>query len=234
MDLSLSHIISSISAPVWVVIIVMVIMVLWSIYVSVERLMTLSKATSQSRALAEALAKPLSSGDAAGALAITKKEEFSESYLGHLMGPALKEWTARPDKHGIEAVSRAMERASIVEGQALRKGLAVLATTGSTTPFVGLVGTIFGIINSFQGMADSGGGGIAGVSAGIAEALITTAIGISIAIIGVWMYNLFNGMVEKISNDMTVSAQEFIDWAEKQVLPPYKAAESTADANTNS
>jgi len=226
MDLSISEIISSISAPVWVVIIVMVIMVLWSVYVSVVPLTFKKKATNQSRDLASALAKPLSAGDAKGALAIAKKPEYAESYLGHLMAPALQEWTARPDKYGIEAVSRAMERASIIEGQALRKGLAVLATTGSTTPFVGLVGTIMGIINSFQGMAESGGGGIAGVSAGIAEALITTAIGISIAIIGVWMYNLFNGKVEKISNDMTVSAQEFLDWAEKQVLPPYQAGDA--------
>ena len=218
MDLSLSHIISSISAPVWVVIIVMVIMVLWSIYVSVERLMTLSKATNQSRALAEALAKPLSSGDAAGALAITKKAEFSESYLGHLMGPALQEWTARPDKHGIDSVTRAMERASIVEGQALRKGLAVLATTGSTTPFVGLVGTIFGIINAFSMMSAEGGADLTAISGGIAEALVSTAFGIAVAIAAIWLYNYFNAVIDDIAKDMTTSIGELVDWAEKDAL----------------
>jgi biopolymer transport protein ExbB/TolQ len=224
MDLSISEIISSISAPVWVVIIVMVIMVLWSVYVSVERLMTLSKATNQSRDLASARAKPLSAGDAKGALAIAKKPEYAESYLGHLMAPALQEWTARPDKYGIEAVSRAMERASIIEGQALRKGLAVLATTGSTTPFVGLVGTIFGIITAFSKMSEAGGGDLTAISGGIAEALVSTAVGIVIAIVGVWMYNYFNSVIDDISKDMTTSAQELVDWAKKEVLRRSEAA----------
>jgi biopolymer transport protein ExbB/TolQ len=224
MELSFSHVISQISVPVWCVIVTLAVMVLWSLYVLVERILALSKAGKQSRALAEAIGKPLAAGDAAGALAIAKKAEFEASYLGHMLIAGLTEFVGRPDRHGIDSVGRALERTSINEGQDLRRGIAILATTGSTAPFVGLVGTIFGIINAFGGMAETGGGGIAGVSAGIAEALVTTAIGIVIAIIGVWCYNFFNGWIERITNDMTVSSQELIDWAEKQVLPPFDAS----------
>ena len=96
----------------------------------------------------------------------------------------------------------------------------ILATTGSTAPFVGLVGTIFGIINAFQMMGEAGGGDLGAISAGIAEALITTALGIAVAIIGVWLFNYFNGKIDEITDDMSVSVQEFLDWCEKQVLPP--------------
>jgi len=121
-------------------------------------------------------------------------------------------------------VERAIERTSITEGADLRKGLNILATTGASAPFVGLVGTIFGIINAFEGMAESGSGGLGAVSAGIAEALVTTAIGISVAIMGVWMFNYFNARIEAITNDISVSAQELLDWCEKQILPPAEEA----------
>ena len=94
----------------------------------------------------------------------------------------------------------------------------ILATVGSTAPFVGLVGTIFGIINAFQAMAESGSGGLASVSAGIAEALVATAIGIAVAILGVWLYNYFTARVDAIINDITVAIEEFMDWGEKTLL----------------
>ncbi|MFO0002124.1 MAG: MotA/TolQ/ExbB proton channel family protein, partial [bacterium] len=91
----------------------------------------------------------------------------------------------------MEAVERAIQKASIDEDASLRKGFGILATTGSTCPFVGLVGTIFGIIGAFQAMAD-GGGDLDKLLVPIAEALIATAIGIAVAIVGVWLFNWFN------------------------------------------
>jgi biopolymer transport protein ExbB/TolQ len=102
----------------------------------------------------------------------------------------------------------------------------MLATTGSTAPFVGLVGTIFGIINAFQMMGEAGGGDLAAISSGIAEALITTAIGISVAILGVWLFNYFTAKIDEITNDMQVSVQELLDWCEKQILPPMTDSDS--------
>ena len=206
--------------PVRIVLAIMMLMAVWCLYVAIERTLALRKARQQSRDLAEAVAGPLMAANAVEALAVCKREEFSVSYLGHMLVGGLTEFSARPDKHGIEAAERSLERASIRETQGLRKGMNMLATTGATAPFVGLVGTIFGIINAFQMMGEAGGGDLAAISSGIAEALITTAIGISVAILGVWLFNYFNGKIDEITNDMSNSVLEFIDWCEKQLLPP--------------
>jgi len=198
----------------------MMLMAIWCIYVAIERTLALHKAKKQSRELAEAVAAPLLAANATEALAICKREEFAASYLGHMLTGGLTEFSARPDKHGIEAAERSLERAAIRETQSLRKGMNMLATTGATAPFVGLVGTIFGIINAFQMMGEAGGGDLAAISSGIAEALITTAIGITVAILGVWLFNYFNGKIDEITNDMSNSVLELLDWCEKQILPP--------------
>jgi biopolymer transport protein ExbB/TolQ len=100
--------------------------------------------------------------------------------------------------HGVE---RSMDRAKKRELASLSRGLPVLATISSSAPFVGLFGTVFGIITAFQNMADpskGGGGGLASVSAGIAEALLTTAVGLGVAILTVWFYNFFTTRLEQI------------------------------------
>jgi len=206
--------------PVRVVLLVMMAMAVWCFYVAIERTIALAKARKQSRLLAEAVAGPFSEANSEAALELCRKEEFADAYLGHMLVGGLAEFDARKDKYGIEAAERALDRVSITESQALRKGMNMLATTGATAPFVGLVGTIFGIINAFQMMGEAGGGDLAAISSGIAEALITTAIGITVAIIGVWLFNYFNGKIDEITNDMSVSVQEFLDWCEKQILPP--------------
>lgn len=211
--------------PVRIVLATMMLMAIWCLYVAIERTLALRKARKQSRELAEAVAGPLGSADAKGALEICQKDDFSMAYLGHMLVAGLTEFAGRPDKYGIEAAERALDRVSVTETQSLRKGMNMLATTGATAPFVGLVGTIFGIINAFQMMGEAGGGDLGAISSGIAEALITTAIGISVAILGVWLFNYFNGKIDEITNDMAVSVQEFLDWCEKQVIPPFEDAE---------
>jgi len=210
--------------PVRIVIAVMMLMAVACVYVAVDRTLALQKARKQSRLLAQALALPMSEGDHAQALGIVKKSEFDSAYLAHLLDAGLTEFNNRPDQYGIQSTERALDRVSVNEGAALKKGLNILATTGSTAPFVGLVGTIFGIINAFAGMAETGSGGLGAVSAGIAEALVTTAIGITVAIIGVWLYNFFNAWIERITDDMSVASQEFVDWCQKIILPPVDTA----------
>lgn len=196
----------------------LLIMSVASVYVAIERAITFAKARGQSRRVAEALTGALERQDVAAARATTSDKQFRFAYLGHLLGAGLRELDARFDRAGQAAAQRAMERAAIQESLDLKKGTSILATVGSTAPFVGLVGTVFGIINAFAGMAESGSGGLASVSAGIAEALVTTAVGIAVAIIGVWLFNFFNARIEVITNEMTVSIQEFIDWMEKALL----------------
>ncbi|HYO95460.1 MAG TPA: MotA/TolQ/ExbB proton channel family protein, partial [Polyangiaceae bacterium] len=99
----------------------------------------------------------------------------------------------------VHAAGRSMERVKKHEVAGLQRGLPALATISSSAPFVGLFGTVFGIITAFQQMADpagGGGGGLATVSAGIAEALLTTAVGLAVAIVAVWLYNFFATRVD--------------------------------------
>jgi len=118
----------------------------------------------------------------------------------------------------INPVERAVEREMLIVAAELKRGLGVLATTGATAPFVGLLGTVMGIVNAFTGMAASGGGGsLASVSAGIAEALITTAFGLMVAIPAVWLYNYFTTKIDFLSVEMTYTSKELIDYLIKSV-----------------
>lgn len=113
--------------------------------------------------------------------------------------------------HGVE---RSIERAKKRELANLSRGLPVLATISSSAPFVGLFGTVFGIITAFQRMADpskGGGGGLATVSAGIAEALLTTAVGLAVAIVTVWFYNFFTTKLEQIGGLIDDASGELTD-----------------------
>ena len=94
----------------------------------------------------------------------------------------------------------------------MKKGLSGLATIGTTAPFIGLFGTVIGIINAFRGMALTGSGGIGAVSAGIAEALVATALGLGVAIPAVFMFNFFLNKVERFQVEMSNSASELIDY----------------------
>jgi biopolymer transport protein ExbB/TolQ len=112
----------------------------------------------------------------------------------------------------IAGVQRTAELGALEQVAQLRQGLGVLATTGATAPFVGLLGTVVGVVNAFSGMALAGGGGIAAISAGIAEALVATAIGLLVAIPAVWLYNYFTNRVEFISMELNYAAEELVDF----------------------
>ncbi|GDX79355.1 Tol-Pal system subunit TolQ [Deltaproteobacteria bacterium] len=218
MDLSLPGLWASMGLPARSVLITMLLMLVWCVYVASERVLFFVAARGQSRALAGAIGAPLKSGDVAGALKLVMSEAYKKAYLAAILGSALREYSARSDHHGIAAAKRALETVSTEETAALRKGMNVLATSGSTAPFVGLVGTIFGIINAFGMMAESGGGDLTSISGGIAEALVSTAVGITVAIIAIWIYNYFNAVIDDITKDVHVASAELLDWLEKDSL----------------
>jgi biopolymer transport protein ExbB len=94
----------------------------------------------------------------------------------------------------------------------LKRGVSSLATIGSTAPFVGLFGTVVGIINAFKNMAAEKSTGIGAVAGGISEALVTTAVGLFVAIPAVWMFNYFTTKVEAFDVEMGNSSSELIDY----------------------
>jgi len=158
--------------------------------------------------------------DAAVELAERQKRSHVARVLGGSLAevkPLLKDKTAL-SSHDINSVERSVEREMLIAASELKRGLGILATTGATAPFVGLLGTVMGIVNAFTGMAASGGGGsLASVSAGIAEALITTAFGLLVAIPAVWLYNYFTTKIDFLSVEMTYTSKELVDYLIKSV-----------------
>jgi biopolymer transport protein ExbB len=156
--------------------------------------------------------------------AIKRAELAKRSHVARVIGASLAEVKpllrdrATITAADINSVERSVEREILIVSAELKRGLGLLATTGSTAPFVGLLGTVMGIVNAFTGMAASGGGGsLASVSAGIAEALITTAFGLIVAIPAVWLYNYFTTKIDFLSVEMTYNSKELIDYLIKSV-----------------
>ena len=149
--------------------------------------------------------------------AIRLAESYKKSHVAIVLGGALGE--VKPliadgsvTVADINSAERAVERNMLLEITNLKRGLAVLATVGATAPFVGLLGTTMGVVNSFTGMAQSGSGGLAAIGGGIAEALITTAFGLLVAIPAVWLYNYFINRIDYISMEITYATKEFMDF----------------------
>ena len=201
---------------------VLVVMSIYSIGTMIERAWAFSKARKQSKAYAPQVAKLLKDNKIDDAIKVSQKKDFKFSHLAKVLLAGLQEYTYQQESTDtnrdemLEAAHRAIERSTAVNMNDLKKGLAGLASIGATAPFVGLFGTVVGIINAFQGMALTGSGGIGAVSAGIAEALVCTAFGLFVAVPAVWAFNYFTTKVEGFSVEMDNSASELIDFMAKK------------------
>ena len=192
-----------------------------SLVVMAERLIVFNKSRSESRNFAERMANTLAKNDLM-TVAGTKVGD-KVGHLGRVIGAGLNALRLSTDKDKdlqVESVARALERQAQREVQSLKRGLGLLATVGSTAPFVGLLGTVMGIVNAFQSMALTGSGGLGTVSAGIAEALITTAFGLLVAIPAVMAYNYLQGWVDARAVDISESSNEFLDLVAKSAGGP--------------
>ena len=169
--------------------------------------------------------------------AINLAESYKKSHVARVLGGALSE--VRPliqdgsvTVADINSAERAIEREMLMTVVELKRGLGVLATVGATAPFVGLVGTTMGIVNSFTAMATSGSGGISSIAGGVAEALITTAIGIGVAIPAVWSYNYFQTKIDNLTAEMTYTSKEMVDYLIKGVSGEFGRSRFTREFNT--
>src|SRR5258706_3977480 len=197
------------------VVILLFVMSAYSIGVMIDRMMAYNAARKQSRAFAPAVAGALREGKLDEAVKIA--DRFKKSHLAKVVVAGLQEFQAHqisteiPGEE-IEASKRALERSEAIVHAELKRGVSGLATIGSTSPFVGLFGTVVGIINAFKSIATEKGTGLGAVSGGISEALVTTAIGLFVAIPAVWMYNFFTGKIEAFDVEMGNSSSELIDY----------------------
>ena len=201
------------------VVIVLAIMSIWSLTIAIERLYRFQMAKKESLRLAREVTPMLAAHRLTDAIALTKKKDFVHSHLARVLSAGLTEFqyetTAQDLPEDFDLVAsgqRAIERETLMTTAEMKKGLGNLATISTTAPFVGLFGTVAGIIHAFQGMAITGSGGLGAVSAGIAEALVTTAFGLFVAIPAVWLYNYFLQKVDRFQVEMSNSSSQLIDY----------------------
>ncbi len=202
------------------VVIALIIMSVWSLYISVERLLVFRKAHKQSLAFAKLATEHLKHDRPQAVIDAANKYPFS--HLARVVSAGLQSFqfeqgtSPLSDMEVVEAASRAVERSTLLTVSDFKKGVGSLATIATTAPFIGLFGTVIGIINAFRGMALTGSGGIGAVSAGISEALVTTALGLFVAIPAAWMFNVFTNKIERLQVEMSNSSSELIDFFMKK------------------
>ena len=194
---------------------ILFIMSAWSIGVMIDRFIAYNGARKQSRQFAPAVAGALREGKLDEAIKIA--DRYKKSHLAKVVVAGLQEFRAHQlsneiSGEEIEASKRALERAEAIVHAELKRGVGNLATIGSTAPFVGLFGTVAGIINAFSSMANEKSTGIGAVAGGISEALVTTAVGLFVAIPAVWMFNFFTSKIESFDVEMGNSSSELIDY----------------------
>ncbi|HEY3441663.1 MAG TPA: MotA/TolQ/ExbB proton channel family protein [Paludibaculum sp.] len=197
------------------VVIALFIMSAWSIGVMIDRLIVYNAARKQSRLFAPAVAGALREGKLDEAIKIA--DRYKKSHLAKVVVAGLQEFRAHQVSSEIpgemvESSKRALERAEAIVHSEMERGISGLATIGSTAPFVGLFGTVVGIINAFKGIATEKSTGLGAVAGGISEALVATAIGLFVAIPAVWMFNYFNTRLKSFDVEMENSSSELIDY----------------------
>jgi biopolymer transport protein ExbB/biopolymer transport protein TolQ len=209
------HLWAQMGAPAKAVVILLFVMSAYSIGVMIDRAMAYNAARKQSRAFAPAVAGALREGKLDEAVKIA--DRYKKSHLAKVVVAGLQEFQAHqisseiPGEE-IEASRRALERSEAIVHAELKRGVSGLATIGSTAPFVGLFGTVVGIINAFKGISTEKSTGLGAVAGGISEALVTTAIGLLVAIPAVWTFNYFTNRIEAFDVEMGNSSSELIDY----------------------
>ena len=197
--------------------ILLIFLSILSIYLFIERQMVFAKAKRRSKQIAPKLADLLKKGQVQEALTLSSKKDFKGSHLARVTAAGIKEFFEGKEanlslEEQVETAQRGCERAATIFTQELKRGLNTLATIATSSPFIGLFGTIAGIINAFRGMALTGSGGIGAVAGGISEALITTAFGIGVAIIALWCYNFLITKIDTCGAEMSNTSSQIVDF----------------------
>jgi biopolymer transport protein ExbB/biopolymer transport protein TolQ len=180
-----------------------------------ERALTFRQARRQSWMYAPAVTQCLKENQIEEAISLS--EVYNKSHLAKVVAAGLLEFQAYTNNGGIaprhvRASRRALRRAAAITLEEMKRGLGILATIGSTAPFIGLLGTTMGIITAFGKIKQEHSTGLDAVSGGISEALLTTALGLFVAIPAVWMYNVFTRRIEAFSVEIDNSSSELIDY----------------------
>src|SRR5882762_7412332 len=186
----------------------------WSLGVMIDRVLMYSAARKQSRVFVQQVAGALREGKLDEAISIAERNK--KSHIAKVVATGLSEFQSASsqvaDMEVIEAAKRGLDRSVAIVHAEMKRGLSGLATIGSTAPFVGLFGTVVGIINAFKGIESTKATGLSAVAGGISEALVTTALGLLVAVPAVWAYNYFTNKVEAFDVEMDNSSMEMVNY----------------------
>jgi len=200
--------------PARIVVIIMFVMSAWSVGIMIDRALMFGAARKQSRIFVQQVAGALREGKLDEAISIAERNK--KSHIAKVVATGLSEFQSASsqvaEQEVVDAAKRGLERSVAIVHAELKRGLSGLATIGSTAPFVGLFGTVIGIINAFKGISQEKATGLAAVAGGIAEALVTTAIGLFVAVPAVWAFNYFTNKVEAFDVEMDNSSMELINY----------------------
>jgi biopolymer transport protein TolQ len=213
------------------IVIVMAVMSVVSVFIAGERFALFNRGRNESRVFAQKMGAILAKGDLDTAASTKLGKDIG--YLGRVITAGLGAYSTASRVAGtdltFESVARALERQAQRETATMKRGLTVLATVSSTAPFVGLLGTVMGIVTAFQQMAASGSGGLGTVAGGIAEALVTTAFGLLVAIPAVMLFNFLQGWVDARAVDISESSNEFLDVVARELAAKEPAHAEAAE-----
>jgi biopolymer transport protein ExbB len=214
MSFSPLHIWASMGLMSKIIASILLLMATTSLAVVVERHLALVRGKADTKKFLRAVVPLLQGTDYAKAASLAG--EHKASPFARLVGPILDKLAASDDKHlsRVELARREAERQKEAVGEELRRGMGMLASVGSVAPFVGLLGTVVGIITAFQGIAATGSGGLGAVSAGIAEALVETALGLMVAIPAVLFFNQLNNQINVVETELARRTGELLDEVE--------------------
>ena len=196
------------------VVFILFILSAWSLGVMIDRALMYSAARKQSRVFVQQVAGALREGKLDEAISIAERNK--KSHIAKVVATGLSEFQSASSQVSeaevVEAAKRGLDRSIAIVHADMKRGLSGLATIGSTAPFVGLFGTVIGIINAFKGIEAEKATGLSAVAGGISEALVTTALGLLVAVPAVWAFNYFTNKVEAFDVEMDNSSMELINY----------------------
>lgn len=221
MEFNFAELWAGMGTPVKVVVVVLTLQALACVAVSIDRILLLTLSHVRARKFVSAVNAPMKAGDKTAVLALIK--ESRGAHLAEYLEVGIKIFTDRKagghdDARAAEFASRALERKAELLSANLNKGMNVLASTGSTAPFIGLLGTVLGILNAFKLIAQQGSGGMSTIGTAIGEALIVTGYGLTIAIPSVLLFNFISARIAQYETGLSNAGKELVDQLEAGVL----------------
>ncbi|MBI3757889.1 MAG: MotA/TolQ/ExbB proton channel family protein [Deltaproteobacteria bacterium] len=183
----------------------LIVMSMVTITIICERLWALRGLVANALRIAGSVVGPLQKGDFKAALATAQQNHQAPA------GRVFRDVISQQEGESLDYLAEVAEDRRFEEVEALKGSIWVLGTVGVSAPFIGLLGTVIGIIKSFHNMSVQGAGGFSVVAGGISEALIATALGLAVAIVAVIFYNYFHTKLERIEAVMTIGSDRVLE-----------------------